>query len=131
MSSSASAKLEKQLTEVELQLMTAVWSLGQCTVKEVQTEILKTRELAYTTIATVMKILEQKGILHSTKGDKAHVYTSLVSKTEYESSSLKHLAQTVFEGDPTSMVMRLLSDTKLSKNDLAAIQKMIDARSRT
>lgn len=120
--------LEKPLTEVELQIMNAVWSLGECTVKDVQTELSKTRELAYTSVATIMKILEQKGVLKSTKSDRAHTYSALVDRTDYETSSLKHLAENVFQGDPTSMVMRLINDSKLSKDELHSIQKLIDER---
>jgi predicted transcriptional regulator len=128
MSSRKKIKLEKPLTEVELQLMNAIWGLGDCTVKDVQQEISKSRELAYTSVATIMKILEQKGILKSVKNDKAHLYSSLISKTEYETSSLRHLAENLFEGNPTSMVMRLLSDANLSKEELSSIQKILDQR---
>ena len=121
-------KLEKPLTEVELQLMNAVWNLGDCTVKEVQQEISKIRDLAYTSIATIMKILEQKSALKSVKSDKAHIYSALISKSEYESSSLRHLADGLFQGDPSSMVMRLLSDSKLSKDELSAIKKLLEKR---
>src|SRR4051812_8196031 len=108
MSQTKKQKLEKPLTEVELQVMNAVWVLGACTVKDVQLEISKSRELAYTSIATMMKILEQKKAVKSTKTDKAHIYTALISKEDYETSSLRHLTENLFEGDPTSMVMRLI-----------------------
>jgi predicted transcriptional regulator len=128
MSSRKKQKIEKPLTEVELQLMNAIWTLGDCTVKDVQLEVSKTRELAYTSIATIMKILEQKGILKSIKTEKAHLYSSLVPKSEYEASSLKHLADNLFQGNPTSMVMRLLSDSKLSQEELSSIQMILDQR---
>jgi predicted transcriptional regulator len=128
MSSRKKIKIEKPLTEVELQLMNAIWTIGDCTVKEVQQEISKTRDLAYTSVATIMKILEQKGILKSMKTDKAHLYSSLISKSNYETSSLRHLAENLFEGNPTSMVMRLLSDANLSKEELSSIQKILDQR---
>lgn len=121
-------KLEKPLTEVELQVMSAIWGLGDCTVKEVQQEISKTRELAYTSIATMMKILEQKGIVKSAKSEKAHLYSALITKASYETSSLQHLADNLFQGDPTSMVMKLLNDSKLTKAELSSIQKIIDER---
>jgi predicted transcriptional regulator len=128
MSSRKKIKIEKPLTEVELQLMNAIWTIGDCTVKEVQQEISKTRDLAYTSVATIMKILEQKGILKSMKTDKAHLYSALISKADYETSSLRHLAENLFEGNPTSMVMRLLSDANLSKEELSSIQKILDQR---
>jgi len=121
-------KLEKPLTEVELQLMNVIWALGTCTVKEVQTQLSKDRDLAYTSIATIMKILETKGIVKSAKSDKAHVYRPLITKESYEAQTLEHLAENLFQGDPSMMVMRLLNDSNLSKQDLEAIRKVLDSR---
>jgi predicted transcriptional regulator len=121
-------KIEKPLTEVELQLMNVIWTLKECTVKEVQTEISKDRELAYTSVATMMKILEGKGILKSVKSDKAHVYTSLISKENYEKQSLEHLADNLFQGDSSMMVMRLLDNSNLSHKDLEAIREVLNSR---
>jgi predicted transcriptional regulator len=121
-------QIEKPLTEVELELMNAIWDLGECTVKDVQTVLQKDRDLAYTSVATIMKILEQKGILNSRKNDRAHTYRSLISRAEYESTSLRHLAKNLFQSDPSSMVMRLLNDNKLSKEELQAIRRILDER---
>jgi predicted transcriptional regulator len=122
------SKLEKPLTEVELQMMNAVWDLQECTVKDVQTALSSERDLAYTSVATVMKILKQKGALASTKSDKAHAYKPLVSRSDYEKASLDYIATNVFKGNPTSMVMRLLSDAKLSSSELEAIKKVLEER---
>jgi len=121
-------KLEKPLTEVELELMHLVWNLGECTVKEVQTALSADRNLAYTSVATIMKILEQKGVLASSKSDRAHTYRPLISRADYEAASLKHLAQNLFQGSPSSMVMRLLDESKLSADELRAIRKLVDER---
>jgi predicted transcriptional regulator len=121
-------KLEKPLTEAELQLMNCIWSLGSCTVKEVQTEVSKEKDLAYTSVATIMKILEGKGILKSTKSDKAHIYTSLISKEDYEKQSLDYLAENLFQGDSSVMVMRLLDSSNLSTQELKAIREVLDSR---
>ncbi len=121
-------KLEKPLTEAELQLMNCIWSLGSCTVKEVQTEVSKEKDLAYTSVATIMKILEGKGILKSIKSDKAHIYTSLISKEDYEKQSLDYLAENLFQGDSSVMVMRLLDSSNLSTQELKAIREVLDSR---
>jgi predicted transcriptional regulator len=121
-------KVEKPLTEVELEMMNLVWSLGECTVKDVQTSLPKVRDLAYTSVATIMKILEQKGFLKSRANEKAHSYRPVISKSDYESVSLKHLAKSLFHGDPSSMVMRLLDDAKLSTEELRQIKKLLDER---
>ena len=122
------AELEKPLTEVELVLMNVVWELGKCTVKEVQKAVSQARELAYTSVATMMKILEEKGVLESDKGERVIVYRPLLSREEYGDLSLKHLASNVFQGNPSSMVMRLLDDSRLSREELNAIQKVIEER---
>lgn len=128
MSGKEKIKIEKPLTEVELQLMNVIWTLKECTVKEVQTEISKERELAYTSVATMMKILESKGILKSAKSDKAHVYTSLILKENYEKQSLEHLADNLFQGDSSMMVMRLLDNSNLTQKDLQAIKEVLNSR---
>jgi len=121
-------KLEKLLTEVELELMNVVWELGETTVKGVQEALPSERDLAYTSVATIMKILEQKGALESQKKEKAHVYTPLIARAEYEAMSLQHLQANVFGGDPTSMVMRLLNDARMSQKEMEAIRTLIDER---
>jgi predicted transcriptional regulator len=128
MSAKEKLKIEKPLTEVELQLMNVIWMLNECTVKEVQIEISKERELAYTSVATMMKILESKGIIKSAKSDKAHIYSPLISKENYEKQSLNHLADNLFHGDSSMMVMRLLDNKNLSQADLEAIRVVLNSR---
>ena len=122
------AKLEKPLTEVELELMNVIWELNSCTVKDVQKGVQQIRDLAYTSVATMMKILEQKGVLKSKKDDRVHTYEPIVSREDYETASLKHLSDNVFRGDPSSMVMRLISENKLSNEDLQNIKMLLDQR---
>lgn len=121
---------QKKLTEVELEMMNVIWELGQCTVKDVQTHLSQDRKLAYTSVATIMKILEQKGVLKSEKADRAHSYKPLISRADYEATSLKYLADNLFHGDPSSMVMRLLNESQISKEELHAIRKILDERIR-
>lgn len=123
-------KLEKVFTEVELELMNAIWDLGKCTVKDVQEALPKDRDLAYTSVATMMKILEQKGALKSEKKERAHHYKPLVSRAEYEAISLDHLKTNVFGGNPTSMVMRLLDNSDLSKKEIETIRSLLNERLR-
>lgn len=121
-------KLEKMLTEVELEIMNVIWDLGECTVKGVQDALPKERDLAYTSVATMMKILEQKGALKSEKQERAHTYVALLSRGDYEAMSLQHLKANVFGGDPTSMVMRLLSETDISQKEMETIRSLIEER---
>ena len=128
MSLKKKSKFEKPFTEVELEIMNVIWNLGECTVKDVQIALQATRELAYTSVATMMKILEQKGALCSKKGERIHTYHPLISRHDYELGSLRHLADNVFQSDPSAMVIRLLTESKISKEELQNIRKILDER---
>lgn len=112
------------LTEVELEIMTLVWRLEKATVKDVLALLPADRSLAYTTVATVMKVLEQKGFLQCQKESYAHMFIPLISKVNYEESILKHMVVSVFDGEPVALVQRLLDTSHLDK---AEIQKIEDA----
>ena len=116
---------ERLLTEVELELMSVVWSLGKATVKEVLAHLQQGRNLAYTTVATVMKILEQKCFLSCQKDSYAHVFLPLVSKSEYESTCIEHMVTNVFDGEPLALVQRLLEAKKLQPNEIHAIEEAL------
>lgn len=116
---------ERLLTDVELELMTVIWAMGKATVKDVVAALAESRELAYTTVATVMKILEQKKFLKCQKDSYAHVFYPIVSKSDYEGTCLDHMVSHVFDGEPVTLVQRLLNDKRLSKEDTAAIEKAL------
>jgi predicted transcriptional regulator len=124
-------QFDRPLTEVELELMQIIWRLGECTIRDVHDAISRDRELAYTSVATMMKILEQKGALSSHKKDRAHLFMPKISKTEYEGVSLRHLSNNLFQGSATSMVSRLLNEGDLSADELRSLRKILDARLRS
>lgn len=113
------------LTEVELEFMNTVWRLGCATVKEVMLHLPKDRNLAYTTAATVMKILNQKGYLKCQKDSFAHTFTPIISKEEYEKSFLTHMLTHVFDGEPVALVQRLLGATQLHKDEIQRIEEVL------
>ncbi len=113
---------DRLLTEVELELMTIIWSQGKTTVKEVADALPKSRPLAYTSVASVMKILEQKGFLKCEKHSHAHTFSPLVEKAAYEKSCLDHVVDNVFDGEPVALVQRLLTVKRLSGAELRAIE---------
>jgi predicted transcriptional regulator len=115
------------LTDLELELMQTLWDLGEGTVKDVLAR-LPQRPLAYTSVATVMKILEGKKVVASRKTDRAHVYYPLLTRADYEAKSVQNLLGRVFRSDPGSLVMRLLDEAELSPEDVATIRKLLDAK---
>lgn len=120
----------KLLTELELELMNIVWRMGEATVNAVIAALPPKRDLAYTTVSTIFRILEQKKVLGARKVGRGHTYYPLLSKEEYEATSLHHLVTNVFDGTPSSLVRRLLDSEKMSKEDLESIASLFEKRVR-
>lgn len=116
---------DRLLTEVELELMNIIWRLGKASVKEVLSYLPEERQLAYTTVATVMKVLEQKKFLSCQKDSYAHVFLPLVSKPDYEGTCIEHLVVNVFDGEPVALLQRLLSAGKLENVDIQEIEEAL------
>jgi BlaI family transcriptional regulator, penicillinase repressor len=116
------------LTEVELEFMTELWRLGEGTVRDVLENLAAERNLAYTSAATIMRILEQKQFVASTRRGKTFVYRALLSKGAYQMRSLKNLSEKLFDDTPVSLVARLVDDYGLSEEALGEIRDLLDRR---
>lgn len=117
---------QKLLTETELELMTILWNIGQGSVHDVMAGLASDRDLAYTSVSTILRILEQKKFIQSRKEGRGHLYTPLVSKEHYEGASLQHLVKKVFNGTPSAMVRRLLETGDLTEEELNSIRSLLD-----
>lgn len=116
------------LTDAELELMTILWKLGQGSVNEVMAELPEGRDLAYTSVSTILRILEQKRILSTRKEGRGHLYIPKITKAEYEEATLSKVVAKVFDGAPVALVKQLLDTSKLSESDLKEIQKLLNER---
>jgi BlaI family transcriptional regulator, penicillinase repressor len=119
---------QKLLTDVELELMTALWHKGEGTVHDVLEMLPASRKLAYTSVSTVLRILVSKGVLAVRKEGRGHVYVPRLSKADYEATSLRHMVQRVFDGAPDALVRRLLETEELDEQRLAAIRALLRKR---
>lgn len=118
----------KALTEVELELMNLLWKRGEASVNDVLADLPKTRKLAYTSVSTILRILEQKGVLAARKEGRGHVYVPKLSKQVFEAKMIKYMTTQVFDGAPVALVKQLLEVEEISSDDLKAIRKMLDER---
>ena len=125
---SKSAQPEKLLTETELELMNILWKLGEGSVSDVQAQLSLQRDLAYTSISTILRILEQKEVVKTRKEGRGHIYIPLIKKQDYESKTVKHMVEKVFSGAPTALVRQLLDS--VSQKELEEIKAMIKERSK-
>jgi len=122
--SSASGET-RLLTAVELELMTILWRLGEGTVHAVSEELPLGRNLAYTSVSTMLRILEQKGFVESRREGRGHVYLPAIPKTMYERTAIRQVVGQVFDGAAVSLVRRLVEEEKLTKADLDAMREII------
>jgi predicted transcriptional regulator len=122
------SKAQHQLTEVELELMSILWARGGGTVRDVLAALPANRNLAYTSVSTMLRILEQKGSLASKKNGQSHTYVPRLSREDYEASALRQFVSTVFDNTPRALVARLIDGDQLSEEDLVQIRRLVDER---
>lgn len=121
--------MKKSLTplgETEMEVLHHVWELGEATVKDVKERILKDRQVAYTTIMTVMKNLADKGYLKYRKDGVTYVYSPAQEPESVRFNLVKDLVKKVFKGSPSELVQTLVEGEKLTKSDKEEILKLID-----
>ena len=116
------------LTEVELEFMTELWALGSGTVRDVLAKLAPERDLAYTSAATILRIMEQKDFVISEKLGKTFVYRPALAKDAYQTKTLRDLSDKLFDGTPASMVARLVDDQGMSEETLEEIRALLDRR---
>lgn len=117
---------QKMLTEVELELMTILWKLSEGSVADVIEQLPQDRKLAYTSVSTILRILEQKGVVAARKEGRGHIYIPVLKKSEYEAKTVKHVVERVFDGTPVALVRQLLNTSELNEADLNELKKMIE-----
>lgn len=115
------------LGETEMEVLHHVWDLGEATVSDVRGRILEDREVAYTTIMTVMKKLAEKGYLDYHKDGRSYVYQPAQTPTEVQHSLLHRLMEKVFQGSPSALVQTLVQRENLSEAERTEIKALIDA----
>src|SRR5580692_354187 len=113
------------LTGQELEIMKVVWKLESATVRQVYEVLLKKRQIAYTTVMTMMKILEQKGFLKKRQEDRAYVYTPAQPQKQVVGGMVREFVNRVFNGSAEPLLLHLVEDQHLTESDLEEIRKAI------
>ena len=109
--------------------MTILWRESGATVAEVLAALPRSRPLAYTSVSTILRILEQKGVVRSAKVGRGHRYIPAVAKGDYEVFALGQVVDKVFDGQPLSMLRRLVDTAGLTRQDIAALRALLDEKS--
>ena len=115
-------------TDRELDVMAVLWDRGSATVAEVRERL--PDDLAYTTVLSVLRTLEEKGHVGHRGEGKAHRYFPLVERRVAGRSALARLIDTVFNGSPELLLTQLVSDRDLSDDQIKKLRRLMDARLR-
>jgi predicted transcriptional regulator len=113
------------LTEQELEIMKIVWARELASVRDVYEALLERRKIAYTTVMTMMKILEQKKYLLKTQEDRAYIYRPAKPKNQVIKGMVREFVNRVFNGSAEPLLVHLIEDQRLSQKDLEEIAQMI------
>ena len=114
------------LTPQELAIMKVVWKLESATVRDVFEHLQSRRPVAYTTVLTMMKILEQKGYVRKTREDRAFVYRPARPRQQVIGSMVREFVDRVFDGASRPMLLHLVKETKLSAKERKALLQAIE-----
>jgi predicted transcriptional regulator len=114
------------LTPQELAIMKVVWRLEKATVRDVYETLREKRQVAYTTVMTMMKILEDKGYLKKTRVERAFVYKPTRPRQQVVGAMVRDFVERVFDGASGGLLLHLAKDRRLSKEERNRIRRAID-----
>ena len=113
------------LTDLELQIMKIVWDRDSSTVRDVYESLGQSRKIAYTTVMTMMRILEQKGHLKKSSRERAYVYRPTKPKQKIIGAMVRDFLDRVFSGSAEPLLVHLVEEGELSKENLQKVSKML------
>ena len=115
-------------TDQELEILKVVWQRGEATVREVFRDLSAQRKIAYTTVLTMMGILEQKGHLKKTAGERAYIYKPTKPQEQVVGSMVNEFVHRVFNGSARPLLVHLVENPDMRPDELAEIEKLLKDR---
>lgn len=125
-------KTEKKhhLAALQLAIMEILWDREECTVHEVKEALLPERDLAYTTVATMLSKMEKNGQVSHRSERRVHVYRAEVARENVQRTMVTDLSRRLFQGNLTELVRHLLDDEAVSPDELESLRKLIRQKER-
>jgi BlaI family transcriptional regulator, penicillinase repressor len=117
------------LTRQELLIMKAIWDRGSASVKEVCSTLSRRKATAYTTVLTLMGILEGKGALTHTRSGRAYVYRPLLTREQATRNHVQDILIRFFDGDPEKLIRNVLENEVSSPQQQDIAKKLLESRS--
>jgi len=113
-------------TDAELEILTALWSIGPATVRDVYNLISRRRPVQYSTVLKFMQIMAEKGLVRRDQKQRAHIYKASQSRESTQQQLAADLLQRAFGGSAKALLVGALSTRKTSKKELAEMRELLD-----
>lgn len=114
------------LTDAEARVMSVLWQKDRATVADVVAVLKRKRPVTYSTVQTILRILEDKGYVSHQKVARAFIYTPRVDERQARRRALKHLLARLFNGSPSLLVLNVLEDDQIEPEELSRLKKLIE-----
>jgi len=113
-------------SDLEMQILSVLWERGPSTVRQVLQSMPDGKQRAYTSVLSVMQVMEKKGLLTRSSRGVAHIYRAAMSRRKILGPFLRRVVDEVFLGRPAAMMQALLFGTQVTREELAEIRKLLD-----
>ena len=121
-------KKSPTLTESELRLMEILWNRGPASVGDVVENLPMRKKLAYSTVLTTMRILEEKGYIRHEKQGRAFIYTPIVNRDSARQSAVRFVVSRFFEDSPELLVQNILENAEIDPQELERLRRMLEEK---
>jgi BlaI family transcriptional regulator, penicillinase repressor len=116
------------LSAAETEVMLVLWGIGSGSVADIQSALRPERDIAYTTVATLLSRMEVKGAVVSKKSGRSYVFSPLATKADFQQNKLSGLVQQFFEGRPSSLASHFIKTNSFSEQELAELRLLLDQK---
>ena len=114
------------LTDAEARVMAVLWDRRTATVADVVAALKKKRVVSYSTVQTILRILETKGYVSHEKVARAFIYRPRVDERLARRRALRHLMARLFDGSPSLLVLNVLEDDQIDSEELARLKRLVE-----
>ena len=114
------------LTDAEAKVMSVLWRKERATVADVVAVLKKQRPVSYSTVQTILRILEEKAYVTHEKVARAFIYRPRVDERQAQRSALRHMVSRLFNGSPSLLVLNVLEDDQIEPDELSRLKKLIE-----
>ncbi|HEX2461063.1 MAG TPA: BlaI/MecI/CopY family transcriptional regulator [Vicinamibacterales bacterium] len=119
-------KPSRTLTDAEARVMAVLWESHTVSVADVVRVLSRRRAVSYSTVQTILRILETKGYVAHDKVARAFIYRPVVDERQARRRALRHLASRLFKGSPSLLVLNVLEDERIDPDELRQLKKLIE-----